>query len=593
MGKRRQSLIEFAQHLSTRKVIARLYQNYIRRHRGDILVALVFMSIVAATTALFAAGIAPILDKVFLAKDKAILRVIALGVFTIFILRGLASYGQNVIMNRIGQRIISDLQFEMFNKLIYADLSFFHSNPTGSLMTRFTNDVSLLRLSVSTAITSVGKDMLTILFMIGVLFYQDWFLASLVFVAFPTVVMPVIKLSRRLKKIALSSQEQTSTLSGLLEQAFQGIRYVKAYTMEPYEIQKAQTVIEHLYKTILKAVRARALASPIMEIFGGVTIILVIIYGGTQVIDGNRTAGTFISFIVALFLTYDPMRRLSQLNAELQEGFAAAIRIFEILDHQDYILEEENAKHLAVSNGHIHFKNASFTYADNTPALYGINLTIEGGKTTAVVGPSGAGKSTILNLIPRFFDVTKGSITIDNQRVDRVTVKSLRENIGLVSQEIALFDDTIRTNIAYGKPNATDDEIIQAAKNAAAHDFIMKLPQKYNTRVGEFGVKLSGGQRQRISIARAILKNAPILLLDEATSALDSKSESIVHKALENLMKGKTTLIVAHRLSTIMNADVIYVMNQGQIVEEGSHKELLKKKGFYAELYALQGKDLE
>ena len=359
---------------------------------------------------------------------------------------------------------------------------------------------------------------------------------------------------------------------------------MKSYAMESYEKKRAKDVIELLLKLVVKAQRIKSMSSPIMETLGGMAIVIVISYGGLQVINGNNTAGAFFSFIAALLMAYEPIKRLAKLNANMQEGLAATVRVFDVLDQRPKIQNIKNAKPLMLTKGGIHFDHVTFAYTTDKVILEDITLDIPAGKTVALVGHSGSGKSTLLNLIPRFYDTTEGVLTLDGQNIRDVTLESLRQNIGLVSQEITLFDDTIKANILYGKMNASDKEVIAAAKSAAAHDFISKLPDGYNTMIGESGIRLSGGQRQRLAIARAMLKNAPILLLDEATSSLDTKSEKQVQKALNNLMKGRTCLVIAHRLSTIQEADVIYVMDHGKIVEEGTHAGLLAKKGIYAEL---------
>jgi subfamily B ATP-binding cassette protein MsbA len=374
----------------------------------------------------------------------------------------------------------------------------------------------------------------------------------------------------------------------LLEQTFQGIRVVKSYCMEEYERTRIRIIAERIFTLVFKASRVRALSSPIMESLGGVAITMVIAYGGHQVIHDNMDPGSFFSFITALLLAYEPMKRLANLNASLQEGLASAERLFQLMDRQPTIVDEPNSQPLNISGGRIRFENICFSYVTTKATLSGINFDVPAGKTVALVGPSGAGKSTILNLIPRFYDVDKGVITIDGTDIRDTTLKSLRRSMALVSQEITLFDDTIRANIAYGQKGASEDEIIQAAKNAAAHDFVVNMPEGYDTYVGESGTKISGGQRQRIAIARAMLKNAPILLLDEATSALDTESERSVQVALRRLMQGRTTLVIAHRLSTVIDADLIHVIDNGTVAESGSHKELIDKDGIYARLYHMQ-----
>ena len=568
--------------------LKRLLKTYVLPHWRRILIALAMMCVVAGATAAFASGIEVIFDKVFKADSKSILFYAGIGILVLFLVKGAASYGQSVIMSQIGQKIIAQLQSQMFRKMIRAELGYFHQNPTGSLVSRYTNDVNLLRNAVSTSITSMGKDFLTLLFLIGVMFSKDWLLTTVTFVVIPTVILPLIRYSRKLKNISIKTQERTGILASKIDQIFQGIRHVKAYTMEKHEMRSVDATIQELYTSIYQAAKSRAMSQPIMEAFGGITIVLVIIYGGYQVIDGTKTTGTFFAFIVSLLLAYEPMRRLARINADIQEGLAAATRIFEVLDREESIKNPEKPKPLALNKGEVQFCNVSFSYHENAPALHGINLIAQGGKTTALVGHSGSGKSTILNLIPRFYDINSGQLTIDGIEIRDLALQELRGTIGLVSQEVSLFDDTIENNIRYGKPNCSFDEVIAAARKADAHSFIEALPEGYQTRVGERGVRLSGGQRQRLSIARALLKNAPILLLDEATSSLDTESEQKVQQALEVLMQGRTTIVIAHRLSTIQNADLIHVIANGKVAESGTHAELIALNGIYDKLCKAQ-----
>lgn len=470
------------------------------------------------------------------------------------------------------------------------DLNFYHRNSSGELISRFTNDIMLMRYSVSNVIVGLGKDLTSLVVLIAIMFYRDWMLASIAFFLLPSVVLPISKISRRMRKVTYNTQDEFGKITSQLSQIFQGMRVVKTYGMESYEITRVESATERVYELITKASRIRATTSPIIEVLGGLTTTMIIAYGGWQVLKGARTAGEFISFTGALLLCYDPLKRLGNLNSSLQEGLSAAQRVFETIDTPSMIVDKASAKAIPTVKGQLQFNNVGFTYPNGTTALSDINLTVNQGQSIALVGASGSGKSTFINLIPRFYDITDGEILIDGVSLQDITLASLRSHIALVSQEITLFDDTIRNNIAYGRFGASEDDIIQAAKSAAAHDFIMKLPKGYDTIVGENGVMLSGGQRQRISIARAMLKNAPILLLDEATSALDTHSERHVQGALDTLMQGKTTIIVAHRLSTIINVDTIYVMDQGRIVEVGSHETLIAKNGHYADLWQAQSR---
>jgi len=573
----------------THALTGRLIRDHVRPQAGRILFALACMAAAAAATAALARQMEPVLDQVFAERDAGALTTAALSVFVIFLVKGVATYGQAVTMNHVGQRIVADLQSSLFRHLMRADLAFFHDRAPGELISRFTHDTNLLRGAVSGTLTSLGKDSLTLIFLAGVMVYQDWLLAAIAFVVFPVAVVPSARIGRRMRKVSASSQAQAGELSGLLDEIFQGARQVKAYGMEAYETGRAGAAIERLFRLATKAARTRAAIHPLMETLGGAAIVAVMLYGGHQVIVGTKTPGAFFSFITALLLAYEPLKRLVNLNAQLQEGLAAAERVFALLDLKAGIADRPGARPLGVGGGAIAFERVAFAYGPGAgPALDGLDLEVPAGATVALVGPSGAGKSTVLNLIPRFFDVDRGRVAIDGQDVREVTLASLRAAIALVSQDALLFDDTVRANILYGRPDASEAEVAAAAGAADAHDFILRLPGGYDTAVGPRGVKLSGGQRQRIVIARAMLKNAPILLLDEATSALDSDSERQVQRALANLKRGRTTVVIAHRLSTVVAADRIYVMERGRAVESGSHAELIARDGVYARLYAQQ-----
>lgn len=571
-------------------LIRRLWDEHIRMYRGYILLGLFCMICAALTTAILAKMLQPLFDDVFMAHDASMLIYVAFFVFIVFLVKGLSGFGESVSMIYVGQKIIADIQQRLFDHFIEADLAYFHARSSGEIVSRFTNDVNLMRNAVTTALTGMGKDTLSIIFLIGLMFYQDWLLASLAFFVFPVAILPIVKIGQKMRKVSLNTQETMGAFTILLHQVFQGMRVVKSYGMEGYEQHRAHHLIRHLCHLNVKAGRVRAASHPIMETLGGIAIVIVILYGGTQVIAGNRTTGTFISFITALLLAYEPMKRLANLNANLQEGLAAALRVFTAIDQKPTIATRPQAPALKVGQGHIVLNNVSFAYANGKKALKNISLTVRAGTRVALVGPSGSGKSTLLNLIPRFYDVTEGSITIDTFETRDMSLSSLRSQIALVSQEVILFDDTVKANIAYGYggQEASEQDIIQAARDAAAHDFITHLPQGYDTIVGEQGIRLSGGQRQRLSIARAMLKNAPILLLDEATSSLDTESERQVQTALNRLMEGRTTIVVAHRLSTVMDADMIYVIEEGEVSEQGTHLQLLENNKTYARLVDLQ-----
>jgi subfamily B ATP-binding cassette protein MsbA len=572
-------------------LLRRLVRDFLRPYAGKVVIAHLCMALVAATTALNAWLMEPVLDHIFGDRNIQLLWVIAGAFLVSSLVKGFATYAQSVMMTRVGQRVVADIQLALFARLMRADLAFFHANPTGTLISRFTNDAHVMRGAAANVLVGMGKDALTVIFLVGLMFYQDWLLALISFVVFPIAIRPVVIIGRRMRRVSANTQVELGQFTTLLDQTFQGARHVKAYGMEEYETRRAGTLIERIYKLVDRAQRTRAIASPLMEALGGVAVAVVIVYGGYQVIGGVRTTGALFSFITALLLAYQPVKSLAGLNASMQEGLAAAERIFKTLDIEPEIQDRAGAKPLSVKRGEIRFEDVHFGYGGGRSALIGAALTVPAGKTVALVGPSGAGKSTILNLIPRFYDAGAGRVLVDGVDVRDATLASLRAAIALVSQEVSLFDDTVRANIAYGRFGASEEEIVAAAKGAAADDFIRALPLGYDTLVGEHGVKLSGGQRQRLAIARAMLKNAPILLLDEATSALDTESERQVQTALKALMRGRTTLVIAHRLSTVVDADLIYVVEAGRITERGSHAELIARGGAYARLYALQFAD--
>ncbi|MBT5432569.1 MAG: ABC transporter ATP-binding protein [Rhodospirillaceae bacterium] len=579
-----------AQQLPTRQIVGRLMREHIKGYIPQMLLAVLFMALVAATTAAYAWMVQPILDEVFIDKDHSRLMLITVAVLVVFVVKGLADYAQTVIMARVSMRIVADIRQRVFESLIRADLAFFHGASTGELIAGCMNNVDLMRDAVANTLTAMAKDVLTLIFLVALMFYQDWALALVAFFVFPLAIVPVSKIGRKVRMRANLAWAELEQVTGFMSETFRGVRHIKAYGQENHEIERARDRIETLFMKIYKTMRAKAAISPIMETLAGVAIAVIIVYGGDQVIAGTTTAGAFFSFITALLLAYQPLKNFAKLNNHLQEGLAAAQRVLALVDIESTIRDRENAGGLEIKGGTVDFENVTFAYGD-VPALNGISITVPAGKTAALVGPSGAGKSTVLNLMPRFYDVSGGAVRIDGTDVRDVTITSLRRNIAIVSQEVALFNDTVGANIAYGRMDASQEEIERAARDAAAHDFIMEMPQGYDTVVGESGIKLSGGQRQRLSIARAILRDAPILLLDEATSALDSESERQVQTALARLAEGRTTLVVAHRLSTIADADIIYVMEDGAIAESGSHTELVARGGLYARLRSLQVAD--
>ena len=578
---------------TARSLVKRLIVDYAKPYGLVLLGGFICLIILSLTSVAPAKLIENIVNDIFVARNPHMLIPVTAMILGAFFLKGLANYGSSVTMEYVGQRIVCDIQRDLFSHVINEDLAFHHNTPSGELLSRFNNDVNKLQNAVTSTLSSLGKDTLTLIFFIGLMFYQDWVLASFSFFILPIAVLPVIRIGKRIRRASTTIQEHTADLTVLMNQAFQGIRIIKAYNMEDYEKSRIYTVVESIFKRTFKAVRTRSAIHPIMELLGGIAIGIVVLYGGNQVIKGTQTPGAFFSFIAALMLAYEPFKRLANLNANLQEQLGAASRVFAVLDHQPTIQNRPQAITLGQVQGHISFENINFHYPHTTKSiLNSLTLTIRKGERIAFVGRSGAGKSTLINLIPRFYDIDHGCIMIDGFDVRDVTIQSLRQNIALVSQEVTLFDDTIAANIAYGRQGATTQEIYQAATSAAAHAFITDLPEGYATLAGEQGVKLSGGQRQRIAIARAFLKNAPILLLDEPTSALDSESEEKIQEALNTLMQDRTTLIIAHRLATIRHADKIVVIEAGQILDSGSHNELLVRCPLYHQLAKSQFHEL-
>ncbi len=566
-------------------LLKRFIRQYFRKYTAPMLAAAFFMILSAAMTGGLAKLMEPVIDRVFAAKDATMLWPVALGVLAVFGVRGFATYGHIILLNRVSHGIVADIQKKMFSHLVRADLAFFHNNPSGQLISRVIADTGQIRAAVADCLTGAIKNSFTVMVLIGVMFYQDWALTLWSLLVFPAMILFVARIGRRLRKVFTSMQVETGHLSSLMSQIFQGIRHVKAYGMEAKEEERAGANIDAIFSLTFKAFRVSALMSPVIELTGGLAIVGLIVYGGHQVIAGHATTGQLFSFITAFLLAYDPIKRMARMNTTLQAGLAALDRVFRIEDTKLDIVDRPGARAAALKKPSIALDHVEFSYPDGTQALRGVTLEIPSGRKTALVGRSGSGKSTILNLILRFYDVTAGTLKIDDADIRDITLDSLRAGMALVSQEVVIFDDSARANIAYGKPGATEEEIVAAAKDAAAHDFIMSLPDRYDTRLGEHGLKLSGGQRQRIAIARAFLRNAPILLMDEATSALDADSERQIQAALERLQSGKTTLIIAHRLSTIKSADLIYVMKDGRVAEQGTHDTLLKAGGTYAHFY--------
>jgi len=559
-------------------------------HIPRFAVAMVCMLIVGALTSALAFLVKPALDDIFLKRNAEMLLWIPLAVILIYAVKGSCSYFQTILMNFIGQRIVADLRYRLYEQIQMQSLRFFAKHHTGELMSRITNDVNSIQHAVSEAVTSLLKDTFTLIFLVFVIFYRDWQLAIIAMFVFPLAIYPIAKFGEKMRRNATKTQVTMAGLTTLLQETISGTRIVKAFCMEAYENMRFARENEKLMRLALKSVSINAISSPFMEFLGGIGIAAIIFYGGYQVIHGSSTPGTFFSFLTALIMLYEPVKRLTNVNNTIQKGIAGAQRVFHILDLVPDILDRAHAVDLPRIVEKIEIRNVSFSY-NATPVLRNINLTIRADEVIAFVGMSGGGKTTLVNLIPRFYDVSDGQILVDGHDIRDVTLLSLRRQIGIVTQQTILFNDTVRNNISYGSRECSEKEIIEAARAANAHEFIQNLPEQYDTVIGEQGTRLSGGERQRISIARALLKNAPILILDEATSSLDTEAEMEVQDALERLMKGRTTLVIAHRLSTIRTADRIVVLVRGEIVEEGSHDTLLARQGEYYKLHQLQFKE--
>lgn len=568
------------------QVYKRLLQ-YLRPYLTKLTLAGFCMMGVAILTASLAYLVKPALDDIFFEKNHQMLFMIPVIVASVYIFKGFCDFGQYYLMSFIGQSVIRDLRDEMFMKLSNMSVGFFVRHSTGELVSRMNNDVMMVQGAMTNAITGIVRDVLTVISLIFVVFYRDYKLALIAMIIFPMAIYPLLNFGRRLKKYSRRMLVSLEDITERLNETITGIRIVKAFAMEGYERERFSKVNETLFNAFMKRFKVRALSNPVMETLGGFGVCAIVFYGGYQVINGNSTQGTFFSFMAALIMLYEPIKRINEVNITIQEGISAGERIFALLDSPEDVKDCMGATGLGRAMGELVYENVGFGYDDNV-VIRDVSLRVAPGEAIAIVGESGAGKSTLLDLAPRFYDVTSGRVLIDGIDVRDVTQKSLRENIGIVTQQTILFDDTIRNNIAYGRPDLPLDKVIEAAVAAHAHEFILAAPNGYDTLIGENGIKLSGGERQRIAIARALLKDPPILILDEATSNLDSDSEIAVQGAIESLMKGRSTMVVAHRLSTIRNVKRIYVLVNGEIVEEGDHDELLARNGAFARLYKLQ-----
>ena len=572
--------------------------------------AFVFSSFVAFFTYLFVNLVQPIIDKMFLkhaaltsggkegligfvfkkvrAAEEQFIWLIPLLLVIVIFGKGLFTFLSSFLMKSIGYKVGKKLRDDLFGHIIYQSSDYFDYKSTGDLMSRLTNDVDRIQVAVAGSMGDLIREMFILLALLVYIFITDWRLALISFVIVPVAVIPLALFSRQLKKKGLLSQEKMAQIYNLLHETITGNKIVKAFTMEKFEIKKFSQATLSYFKTSLKLALTGSLTSPFMEFLGGVVAAFVLVLGATKIVQGHISPGDFVSFVVAIFYSYTPIKRLSRANNSIQQGVACYERIQEILNSKSQIVEHPKAYPLPPVKGSVKFENVSFGYNEMMPVLQEVSFEVMPNETVALVGLSGAGKTTIINLLSRFYDSTSGKITIDGIDIREVSLSSLRSQIGLVTQELILFNDTVRNNIAYGLEEISLDKIKEAAKAAKAHDFIMKLPKEYETIIGEKGTLLSSGQRQRLAIARALLKNPPILILDEATSALDSESERLIQIAMVNLMKNRTTFVIAHRLSTVRRVDKIFVLDKGAITEIGTHKELCRKDGIYKKLHDLQ-----
>ena len=565
---------------------------YVKPYLGRVIAAIICLALTAAFTSLGMFLIKLVIDKIFNNPDKAqalfYLRLIPLAIFITYFIKAVSTYGQVYLINNIGHRIIMDIRKKLYDHILLRELSFFNSQRTGLLISRLTHDVNQMQSAVSNVLGSLLGASLNIISLICLLVYLDWKLACLSLLVFPVAVYPVIYIGKKLRKISHDSQSKMADVTTVLHESIAGIRIVKAFTMEKYEQNRFADELKKYFDLTMRALRKTAISSPLMEFIGSFGICLMILWSGSQVIRGESTAGTFIAFLGGLVSLYPQVKSIAGINNTIQQALAAAQRVFQVLDTPPKIRNYPHAKAIKKLNNKIEFKQVKFAYQDKRWILRDINLTVKKGEILAIVGRSGAGKTTLVDLVPRFMDVTSGEILLDNQDIKKITLSSLRKMIGMVTQDTILFNDTIANNIAYGNPKASAKEIEKAAQAAHAHEFIKATKHGYATVIGERGVRLSGGQRQRLAIARAVLKNPPILILDEATSALDTESERLIQLALEELMQKRTTLVIAHRLSTVQHADKIIVLDKGNLVEMGKHNQLMRKNGLYKKLVNMQ-----
>ena len=566
-------------------LIKRIFRTQVKRHLTQFIIIFLFIIISAMATSAVAWLLDPAIKKIFIEKNRTLLVIIPALIILAFVIKSISTYIIRIKTIKISFNIIKNIQILMADKILKSDTSFIISKHSGKFISNFTNDTQiLLNVINGIAITSV-KEFVTLIALLGLMFYQNWQLSILAILMIPVAAFFSKKFGKRMKKFVNQSLQASEVFTKFLSEILKSTTVIKIFQKEDKELDNFKNVIEDRVEKMTQVERTRLGATPIMETITGIAIAIVVFAGGYLSIKDEIEVGSFFSFLTALMLAYQPVRALAGVNIGINEGLIAAKRIYELLDNQSYISNDPKKNNLVIKNKNIAFENVSFIYPDGTQALRNITFSIKGGSTIALVGKSGSGKSSFINLIPRFYNVSEGKISIDEQNINEVNLSSLRKEIALVSQETVLFDDTVEANIRYGRLDASKEEVLAASKNAAADEFIRELPNGYSTIIGENGVRLSGGQKQRISIARAMLKNSSIILLDEATSALDSESETKIKYAVDNLIKNRTTIIIAHRLSTIKNANKILVLSDGNLVAEGTHNELIEKSELYKKLY--------
>ena len=571
------------------QILKRLFNEYTKKYLPQIFLALIFSLILAASTSSIAWLLDPAVEKLFIQKNQSLMLIIPLGIIMAFATKGSSLYLAKAIMISVGEEVRKAIQVDMMKNLIKADTETIEKKHSGKIITNLINDVNFMTGLVSVGILNLFKDSLTLIGLLGVMFYQNWKLSLIAIIMIPLASYFARFLGNRISKVTTQAMDTAGVLNSYLMEIFRNHKLIKVFQKETYEASRANNALDQLKDRGKKLAIIYARSSPIMEFLTGIMIAILIYFSGNLIMSNELAINNFFSFLAAMMLAYQPVRSLATLNLTINQGLAAAKRILPIIDQKHNICEDEKLDKLKVLSGTITFEKVNFNYNSNSRSiLKNINLSISGGEMTSLVGHSGAGKSTILNLIPRFYDYSDGDIKIDNQSIKNKRLSSLRENVSLVSQETTLFDDTILNNMKYANLNATDEQIKEAAKLSFSDDFINTLPNKYNTMIGENGIRLSGGEKQRLSIARAFLKNSKIILLDEATSSLDSETEKKIQDALSFLTKGKTTLVIAHRLSTVLNSNKIYVIDNGEVVAEGNHTELLNSSLIYKNFYDKQ-----